>query len=305
MSRAPAAVVPAVVVLVAVALALPGATAATNEVTMSGFSEEPGEIGLVLLSAQATNVTAYQANVTFDPDVVTVVAAGRQDFPNPEETVDRENGWVRLSAERSDPVDEPILTSLVVRILSEAEPGTETELSFVETDTTLTNATDGELTIDAYGTATIDVLQPDTPTPTVTPESTPTVAPTVTPTPTPSPVPTATPTVTPTPTVTTTPTATTPTTPTETPTPTGTDTDTPTETSTPTRTATASPTPTATEPRETTTPPAATPTATPEPTPTDPATGTTTESGPGFGLVVTVVALLVAAGLVRRTRRRR
>jgi PGF-CTERM protein len=299
MSRAPAALVPAVVVLVAVALALPGAAAATNEMSMSGFSEEPGETGLVLLSAQATNVTAYEANVTFDPDVVTVVAAGRQDFPNPEETVDRERGWVRLSAEQSEPVDDPVLASLVVRVLSEAEPGTETELSFVEADTTLTNATDGELSIAAYGNATIDVLQSDTPTPTVAPESTSTLTPERTPTATPTvttsptPTPTATPTLTPTPSAT--------------QTPTQTETARPTETATSTRTSTASPTPTVietTDETETTAPPAATPTATPEPTPTDPAAETTTETGPGFGLVVTVLAVLAATGLLRRTRNR-
>jgi hypothetical protein len=288
MSRAPAVLL-AVALLVTVALAPSGAVAATNEVSMSGFSEEPGEIGLVLVSAQATNVTAYEANVTFDPDVVTVVAAGRQDFPNPEETIDREQGWVRLSATSDDPVDDPVLTSLVVRVLSGAEPGTETDLSFVEADTTLTNETDGELPIDAYGNATVGVLQPDTPTATPTPESTPTATPTATPSPT------ATPTVTPTPTVTSTPTAT----PTSTPTPT----DTPPETTspTPTRTETVSPTPTPTP----TAFPGETETTAPPSTPTDTAPGTTTGTGPGLGPVTAVLAVLVAAALIRRTRRGR
>jgi len=298
MSHGPATLV-VVALLATVALAPSGAAVATNEVSMSGFTADPGEIGLVLVSAQATNVSAYEANVTFDPDVVTVVAAGRQDFPNPEETIDREQGWVRLSAERNEGVDDPILTSLVVRVLSGAEPGTETELSFVESDTTLTDATDGELTIDGYGSATVNVVEPDTPTPTPTPESTPNLSVTATPTVTPSPTPAVTPTVSPTPTAT--PTAT----PTPTETPTSAQTDTPTETTTPTQTTVSSPTPTATEAPVTTTAPAtATPTASPEPTPTDRAPTTTTGEGPGFGAVVTLLVVLVATGLVCRTRDR-
>jgi len=292
MPRRPATLA-VVALLVTVALALPGAiastgaTAATNEVDMSGFSEEPGETGLVLLSARATNVTAYEANVTFDPDVVTVVAAGRQDFPNPEETIDREQGWVRLSAERSEPVDEPVLTSLVVRVLSEAEPGTETELSFVEADTTLTNATDGELPIDAYGNATVEVLQPDTPTPTATPE--PTATPTATPTRTPSPSPTATPTATLTPSTSPTDTATPTATPTETASQTDIDSSSPTPSASPTSTASPSPSPTDSP-------------VPMSPTPTDRPGTTTATEGPGFGLTVTLVALLVVGGFLRRSR---
>ena len=304
MSRRPATLV-AIVLLVTVALALPGtiassgADAATNEVDMSGFSEEPGEIGLVLLSAQATNVTAYEANVTFDPDVVTVVAAGRQDFPNPEETVDREQGWVRLSAERSEPVDEPILASLVVRVLSEAEPGTDTDLSFVEADTTLTNATDGELSIDAYGKATVSVLQPETATheQTVTPEQTGTPTATPTQTSSPTPTPTATPTPSVTPTATATPTAT----PDQSPSPT--DTERPSPTSTPSQTSAGSPSPSPAESPET----EATPTASPvpmTPTATDRPGTTTATEGPGFGPSVTLAALLVVAGLLWRGRDR-
>jgi len=294
MSRGPATLV-VVALLVTLALAVPFAGATTNEITMSGFSEEPGEVGLVLLWAQATNVTAYEANVTFDPDVVTVVTAGQRDFPTPEETVDRENGWVSLSASREEPVDYPVLASLVVRVSSDAEPGTETELSFVEADTTLTNATDGELTIDAFGTGAVSVLQPDTPAPTATPTPAPSPAttPTATSTDTPTPTPTDTPTPTPTPTPTD---ASTPT-----PTPTDASTPTPTPTTTPTPTQMPSPTPTETVTQTQTVAPSPTPTATASPEPT---LTTTTANGPGFGLAVTLLAILVAAGLARRSRGR-
>ncbi|MFB6139787.1 MAG: BGTF surface domain-containing protein [Halosimplex sp.] len=89
----------------------------------------------------------------------------------------------------------------------------------------------------------------------------------------------------------------------ETPTPTATPSPTPTATPSPTPTATPSPTPTAT--------PSPTPTATPSPTATpeeggnggnETPTPTTSDGGPGFGVAVSLIALLAAALLAARRR---
>jgi len=78
--------------------------------------------------------------------------------------------------------------------------------------------------------------------------------------------------------------------------------DTPVPSPTPTETPTPTPTPTSTpEPTPTATP-EPTPTATPEPTEEPTPTPTTTTSGPGFGVVVAVIALLAAALLAARRR---
>jgi len=109
---------------------------------------------------------------------------------------------------------------------------------------------------------------PATPTPTPTPEPTPT--PTEEPTPTPTPTPEPTPT------------------PTEEPTPTPTEEPTPTPTEEPTPTPTEEPTPTPTDEPD-------------SPTPTDePETTTTSDSGPGFGIVAALIAMLGAALLAAR-----
>lgn len=286
-----AALLAVVALLGAAAAATPwaAANATDNRVSVSDVSEQPGEYGIALLTAEATNVTGYEANVTFDPTVVRVAVVGRQRFPDTDVTIDNENGWVSLNGARDDGVDDPTLASLVVKVRADAEPGTRSPLGLVAADTTLTNATDGEIPVARYANGSVYVREPETPTPTATPTpgSTPTATPTTTPTAPPSP------TATPTPTAVSTPTAT----PTSTPTPTETPTATqsPTQTDTETRSPTASPTPTAT-PALTTFEPIPTPTPT-----ADNATGTVTGAdGPGFGGLAAVFAVAVTLLVARR-----
>ena len=154
------------------------------------------------------------------------------------------------------------------------------------------------------------VLPGGTATPTPTPTATPTPTPTSTPTPTPTPTPTATPSPTPTPAPTPTATATqTPTpNPTATATPTPTDTATPLPTPTPTATITPTETPTqtATTTSTFTSQTTESPTATTPPATTEQAAAeesqpeTTTTTGPGLGVLVTLVAVLAVTALYRR-----
>ncbi|MFB6152493.1 MAG: hypothetical protein ABEJ40_11870 [Haloarculaceae archaeon] len=294
--------------------AVAGAT--TASISLSDVSGPPDDYAVVLLYADAENVTAYEANVTYDPAVVDVVAVAGADIPSPNGTIDHGSGWVTLNSSREESKDDPTLATLLVHVRPDAEPGATAELSFVPGETTLTNET-GEVPIDSYLGATVRVEQPATDVATAT--STP--PPTPTPTPTPTTTPTPTPTTTPTPTPTTTPTVT----PTATPTPTATQTATPTPTATPIQTPTATATPTATDTSTATdTPNQATTsgvgaagtggdvTSTPSTTTervtlyvpeneTETASETTGGGGPGFGLTAAVFAL----GAVVVARRRR
>lgn len=333
-------IIPAILVVLVLAAAAFGpvsiaSSAPDARIAISDVSRSPGDYGVVLLHAEASNVTEYEANVTFDSSEAYPIVATGADFPEPETTIDRDAGWIELSGSNASGVDDPTLAAVLVRVDPDATVGETAELSFVSEETVLRNAS-GEIPIAAYDAGRITVAAPATstasptptptrtptetatPTPTETPTPTPTETATPTPTPSPTPTPTQTPTPTPTPTETATPTPTsteTPTlTPTETPTPTATTTPTPTDT--PTATPTDSPTPTdtrtptQTEPFAPTEPPTSspTPTETPTPTPTQTPTGTaTTETtdgdGPGFG-VPTLLAAVVVAALVRRARGR-
>lgn len=279
MVRTSVALAIALLLVVLGSVVTPGlAQADSTRVAVSDASREPGEYAVVLLTAQAANVTEYEANITFNASVVRFAFATGADFSEPNVESDNEAGWVRLDQSADSPTDDPTLAGLMIQVRSDAIPGDRTELEFVQSETSLTNETHGEIDIDAYEHGQFAVDEP---------ESTP--SPTPTPTPSPTATPSPTPTLTPSPTATETATATDPLTQTS--------------TGTPTPATASSPTPTPRPTTETATPvPTGTPTATPTDTDSDDSTPVTT-TGDGAGLGIGL-ALLAVAGIALLARRR-
>lgn len=285
MVRTSVALAIALLLVVLGSVVTPGlAQADSTRVAVSDASREPGEYAVVLLTAQAANVTEYEANITFNASVVRFAFATGADFSEPNVESDNEAGWVRLDQSADSPTDDPTLAGLMIQVRSDAVPGDRTELEFVQSETSLTNETHGEIDIDAYEDGRFAVDEPES-----------TATPSPTPTPTPSPTATPSPTLTPT------------ATPSSTATPTATANGTPTPPATGTETATVTPSPTPTR--------SPTPTATPgTPVPTETSTGTptvtdsddstpVTTTGDGAGLGIGL-ALLAVAGIALLARRR-
>jgi uncharacterized membrane protein YgcG len=198
-----AAAVGALVVLLGAVLsgvAVGGVAAASGPVYATADGSDSvqyssGDTFTVTVGSDATNVSAYQANLTFDPGVVELRSvSGTDDFSDP--VTNRGNGWVAFNQYRSSDTDGPVFATLTFEVVGDA--GDEAAFSFVRAETKLANSAGQEESITGYEGLTLSV--PSEPTPTETPTPTPTPTPTETPTPTPTPTPTETPTPTPTPT---------------------------------------------------------------------------------------------------------
>lgn len=145
-------------VLVAPLTALPVAASSHTAVSIGPggpSAAQTGDTVTLPVTATASNVSGYQANLTFDPDAVQVEDVnGSAAFDDPVYTIDNEAGWVAFNDLRSDGVDDPVLASIVVNVT--ASSGT-AELDFVEDDTKLTNATPGEIAIGNFTGAVVEV----------------------------------------------------------------------------------------------------------------------------------------------------
>jgi outer membrane biosynthesis protein TonB len=179
----------------------------------------PGETVTLTVWANATDVSGYQSEVTFDPDVVAVMGvSGTSDFDSPVRDVDNENGSVTFNQIRSGEATDPLLAQITIEVIG--TDGQRSDLSFDDSETKFSNDTGGTFQPGELRSLTVTV-ESTTPTETATPTPTPTPTETATPTPTPTTTQTAT--------------------PTQTPTTTETGTATPTETATTTATATSTP----------------------------------------------------------------
>ncbi|WP_435074280.1 cohesin domain-containing protein [Halorubrum sp. HHNYT27] len=164
-SRRTTVVVAATVLLLGAALAgaaVGGASAdapsvaLTNETGGSAVEAPAGETVTVAVSANASNVSAYQANLTFDPDVVRVVSvSGTDDFDDPVTNIDNESGWVAFNQYRASNVTNPRLATVTVELVG--EPGNETTIAFVESDTKFSDAAAQEQNPQQYDGLTVTV----------------------------------------------------------------------------------------------------------------------------------------------------
>lgn len=120
------------------------------------------------VAANATNVSAYQAALAFDPEVVEVVSvSGTDDFDDPVVSVDEGNGRVAFNQYRSSTVDDPQLATLTVEIVGSG--GNWTSLSFVKSGTKLSDDVARERGIRRFDGLTVTVVSEASPTEAVAP----------------------------------------------------------------------------------------------------------------------------------------
>ena len=173
----------AVCVLLALAGALPVALTSTGIAATTSISAgstptadpsgsittAPGESVTVVVWANATTVSAYQATLTFDPAVVEVASvSGTADFGDPVANANNSAGRVAFNQLRGSAASDPVLATITFTVVGGA--GETTEISFVEAATKFATE-DGE-TFDPGEYADV-VLRIEDPTSTPTPTSQP------------------------------------------------------------------------------------------------------------------------------------
>lgn len=132
-----------------------------------GIEASPGETVTVTVGANASSVSAYQATLGFDPDVVQVESvSGAGEFDDPVSNVDNGNGSVAFNQLRSSNATDPQFATLTLRIVGDA--GEEATLSFEESETKLSDDAARERSIDSYEGVTLSVASAGTETPTET-----------------------------------------------------------------------------------------------------------------------------------------
>lgn len=116
-----------------------------------------GERFNLTVTANATNVSAYQAVLAYDPEVVEVVSvSGTDDFDDPVANVDEEGGRVAFNQYRSSTVDDPALATLTVEVVGSG--GNWTPISFVESETKLSDDVSRERGIGRFDDLTVTAV---------------------------------------------------------------------------------------------------------------------------------------------------
>lgn len=176
-----------------------GTVAATDPIyqqqqngTINVTTEQRGETLTVTLSASG-EMAGYQANVTYDPDVVTFQGATGVDFGDPVVNDNGAAGWVFLTQSAADGVENPVLVQITFEVVGNGNP----QIGFDQSNTLLNDA-DAEVVEPTYETNNVNSLTVATATPTATPTATATPSPTVTGSATASPIGTPSPTDSPT-----------------------------------------------------------------------------------------------------------
>lgn len=144
--------VAALVVTVAVTTAAAPVVAATTgsdgstldsqeqpQVRLGSTTVDPGETTTVRLATDASEVAGYQANVTFDPDVLEVASvSGTESFGDPVVNANNDEGWVFVTQSQVEGTDEPALATITFAAVG--DDGQRSSLGFVGADTVLNDA---------------------------------------------------------------------------------------------------------------------------------------------------------------------
>lgn len=139
-------------------------------ITLGDGSGQPGANVTVDLSVTGANVSAYEASVTYDPDVVRVVAVAGVDFSDPITDVDDDAGRVNLTQVSTTGARDPTLARITFELVGQSTD--ETTLAFDEDATAIFDADSQDIFIDSYSDGRVLVEQ--SPTPTQSPTATPT-----------------------------------------------------------------------------------------------------------------------------------
>ncbi|MFC5277853.1 cohesin domain-containing protein [Halorubrum rubrum] len=171
----PAVVVATVALLLGATVASAGVAAAgdasisvTGDESRISLEGTEGDRFDLTVATNATNVSGYQVVLAFDPAVVEVVSvSGTDDFDDPVVNVDEENSRVAFNQYRSSTVDDPRLATLTVEIVGSG--GNWTALSFVRSETKLSDDVGGERDISRFDRVTVTVASEAGTTETVVP----------------------------------------------------------------------------------------------------------------------------------------
>lgn len=148
--------------------------------TINVTTEQRGETLTVTLSASG-EMAGYQANVTYDPSVVTFRGATGVDFADPVVNNNGAAGWVFLTQAAADGVENPELVQITFEVVGNGNP----QIGFDRSNTLLNDA-DAEVVEPTYETNEVGSFTVATATPTATPSPTVTRPATDSPTATPS-----------------------------------------------------------------------------------------------------------------------
>jgi hypothetical protein len=152
----------AFVFLCIAAFSAPTGASHTQEATAITLGDGSGQPG--------ANVSGYEASVTYDPDVVRVVAVAGVDFSDPITDVDDDAGRVNLTQVSTTGARDPTLARITFELVGQSTD--ETTLAFDEDATAIFDADSQDIFIDSYSDGRVLVEQ--SPTPTQSPTATPT-----------------------------------------------------------------------------------------------------------------------------------
>ena len=160
-----------------------GTLAATSTVAAAGVAQQDQQNGTITIATEQTDETlvvtlsasgemaGYQANLTYDPDVVRFREATGLDFADP--VVNNQTaGWVFLTQAAADSTQDPDLVRVTFDVVGNGDPA----IGFNNSNTLLNDA-NAEVVDPGYETSAVEQVTVTTSTPTVTP--TPTNSPTV------------------------------------------------------------------------------------------------------------------------------
>lgn len=147
------------VVLVALATVCgalaPGTVAAETQseatITVGSASADPGETVTVAVAVEGENIAGYQANLTWDPDVLRFESVEGADFSEPVRNANE--GWVFMTQSQSSGTSSPTVARVTFTVVGDA--GDETALSFVGADTSANDESEQLETAVESGTVTV------------------------------------------------------------------------------------------------------------------------------------------------------
>ncbi|WP_256295930.1 cohesin domain-containing protein [Haloarchaeobius salinus] len=146
------------VVLVALAtvcgLLAPGVVAAEQSeatITVGDASAAPGETVTVAVAVEGENIAGYQANLTWDPTVLQFESVEGADFSAPVQNANE--GWVFMTQSQSSGTQSPTVARVTFTVVGDG--GDETDLAFVEADTSTNDESSQLVTAVEGGTVTV------------------------------------------------------------------------------------------------------------------------------------------------------
>lgn len=125
------------------------ATVATDDDLELVVTENDGDRVTVQITTTAADVAGFEANITFDSDLVQLTDTAGVDLANPVNNDNNDAGWVHLQQAQADGVDQPTTTELTFEVHSE---GT-LQLQFLDAHTGIANSNSELIPITTHGTA--------------------------------------------------------------------------------------------------------------------------------------------------------